>query len=151
MSPNVTLSIAYVKNGDYVFQNQGLLVAQPRIELGFHTAKAVYAPGERVDVDVQSTLAGKPVSADVNVGVVDEMIYVLQPEIAPRIEDFFFHPRRDNVRTSASLSFIGYDLATSRLGERAAPRPGQRARGQGAGATAPRQRRHRGVGATPDH
>jgi len=123
MSPNVTVSIAYVKGGDYVFQNQGLLVAQPRIELGFHTAKAVYAPGERVDVDVQATLAGKPVSADVNVGVVDEMIYVLQPEIAPRIEDFFFHPRRDNVRTSASLSFIGYDLATSRLGD--APRRGQ--------------------------
>ena len=123
MSPNITLSIAYVRNGDYVFQNQGLLVEQPRIALGFHTPKAVYAPGERVEVDVQSTLAGKPVSADVNVGVVDEMIYVLQPEIAPRIEDFFFHPRRDNVRTSASLSFIGYDLATSRLGD--APRRGQ--------------------------
>ena len=123
MSPNITLSVAYVKNGDYVFQNQGLLVEQPRIELGFHTAKAVYAPGERVDVDVQATLAGRPVVADVNVGVVDEMIYVLQPEIAPRIEDFFFHPRRDNVRTSASLSFIGYDLATSRLGE--TPQRGQ--------------------------
>jgi uncharacterized protein YfaS (alpha-2-macroglobulin family) len=123
MSPNITLSIAYVKNGDYVFQNQGLLVEQPRIALGFHTSKPVYAPGERVEVDVQSTLAGKPVSADVNVGVVDEMIYVLQPEIAPRIEDFFFHPRRDNVRTSASLSFIGYDLATSKLGD--APRRGQ--------------------------
>ncbi len=116
-SPNVTLSIAYLKNGDYVFQNQGLLVAQPRIELAFRTAKAVYAPGERVDVDVTATLGGKPVVADVNVGVVDEMIYVLQPEIAPRIEDFFFHPRRDNVRTSVSLSFIGYDLATSRLGD----------------------------------
>jgi uncharacterized protein YfaS (alpha-2-macroglobulin family) len=117
MGPNVTVSVAYVKNGDYVFQNQGLLVEQARIALAFHTAKAVYAPGERVDVDVSATLAGKPVAADVAVGVVDEMIYALQPEIAPRIEDFFFHPRRDNVRTSASLSFIGYDLATSRLGE----------------------------------
>ncbi len=123
MSPNITLSIAYVKNGDYVFQNQGLLVEQPRIVLGFHTAKAVYAPGERVDVDIAATLSGKPAVTDVNVGVVDEMIYVLQPEIAPRIEDFFFHPRRDNVRTGASLSFIGYDLATSRLGN--APVRGQ--------------------------
>lgn len=117
MSPNITLSVAVLKGGDYVFQNQGLLVAQPRVELAFHTPKAVYAPGERVDVDVVSTVGGKPVAADVHVGVVDEMIYVLQPEIAPRIEDFFFHPRRDNVRTSASLSFIGYDLATSRLGD----------------------------------
>src|SRR6185369_6505262 len=116
MSPNMTLSVAYVKNGDYVFQNQGVLVEQPRIALAFRTAKAVYAPGETVEVDVTTTLAGKPVPSEVTVGVVDEMIYVLQPEIAPSIDDFFYHPRRNNVRTSASLSFIGYDLATSKLG-----------------------------------
>ncbi|CAH2933779.1 MAG: UPF0192 protein YfaS [uncultured Paraburkholderia sp.] len=45
--------------------------------------------------------------------VVDEMVYVLQPEIAPNIVDFFYHPRRNNVRTSSSLSFISYDLARS--------------------------------------
>ncbi len=116
MSPNMTVSVAYIKRGDYVFQNQGLMVEQPRIALSFKADKAVYAPGETVTVDVSTTLAGKPVAADVTVGVVDEMIYVLQPEIAPSIDDFFFHPRRDNVRTSASLSFIGYDLATSVLG-----------------------------------
>ena len=116
MSPNMTVSVAYLKHGDYVFQNQGLMVEQPRIALSFKADKAVYAPGETVTVDVNTTLAGKPVAADVTVGVVDEMIYVLQPEIAPTIDDFFYHPRRDNVRTSASLSFIGYDLATNKLG-----------------------------------
>ena len=116
MSPNMTVSVAYVKNGDYVFQNQGLLVEQPRIALGLRTDKPVYAPGELVTVDVDTRLGGKPVAAEVAVGVVDEMIYVLQPEIAPGIEEFFYHPRRNNVRTSASLSFIGYDLATSKLG-----------------------------------
>ncbi len=116
MSPNMTVSVAYIKRGDYVFQNQGLMVEQPRIALSFKADKAVYAPGETVTVDVNTTLAGKPVAADVTVGVVDEMIYVLQPEIAPTIDDFFYHPRRDNVRTSASLSFIGYDLATNKLG-----------------------------------
>jgi alpha-2-macroglobulin len=117
MSPNMTLSVAYVKNGDYVFQNQGLRVEQPRIALDLRMPKAVYEPGEVVEVDVSTTLEGKPVAADVSVGVVDEMIYVLQPEIAPAIDEFFFHPRRNNVRTSASLAFIGYDLATGRLGE----------------------------------
>ena len=116
MSPNMTLSVAYVKNGDYVFQNQGIMVEQPRIALAFVSDKAVYEPGDTVTIDVSTTLAGKPVAADVAVGVVDEMIYVLQPEIAPSIGDFFYHPRRNNVRTSASLSFIGYDLATSKLG-----------------------------------
>jgi alpha-2-macroglobulin len=117
MSPNMTLSVAYVKNGDYVFQNQGVMVEQPRIVVSFKADKAVYLPGETVNVDVSTVLDGKPVAADVTVGVVDEMIYVLQPEIAPTIDDFFFHPRRNNVRTSASLSFIGYDLATSKLGD----------------------------------
>lgn len=117
MSPNMTLSVAYVKNGDYVFQNQGLRVEQPRIVLDFRMPKAQYEPGEVVEVDVSTTLAGKPVAADLSVSVVDEMIYVLQPEIAPAIDEFFFHPRRNNVRTSASLAFIGYDLATNRLGE----------------------------------
>ena len=117
MSPNMTLSVAYVKNGDYVFQNQGLRVEQPRIALDFRTPKAQYEPGEVVEVDVRTLLAGKPVAADLSVSVVDEMIYVLQPEIAPAIDEFFFHPRRNNVRTSASLAFIGYDLATGRLGE----------------------------------
>jgi len=116
MSPNMTLSVAYVKNGDYVFQNQGVLVEQPRIALSFKTDKAVYLPGETVTVDVSTLLGGKPTAADVTIGVVDEMIYVLQPEIAPSIDDFFFYPRRNNVRTGASLSFIGYDLATSKLG-----------------------------------
>ena len=86
MSPNMTLSVAYVKNGDYVFQNQGLRVEQPRIVLDFRTPKAVYEPGEVVEVDVSTTLAGKPVAADLSVGVVDEMIYVLQPEIFEILE-----------------------------------------------------------------
>lgn len=116
MSPNMTVSVAYVKNGDYVFQNQGLMVEQPRVAVGVRTDKPVYAPGDTVTVDIDTRLNGQPVAAEVAVGVVDEMIYVLQPEIAPAIEDFFYHPRRNNVRTSASLSFIGYDLATSKLG-----------------------------------
>ncbi|MFG6488356.1 alpha-2-macroglobulin [Roseateles sp. BYS78W] len=117
MAPNVAFSVAYAKHGDSVFQNQGLIVEQPRVALAFKTDKPVYAPGEQVTVEVSATVAGQPVAADVAVGVVDEMIYVLQPEIAPSIDDFFFHPRRNNVRTSVSLNFIGYDLATRKLGE----------------------------------
>ncbi|HSI52139.1 MAG TPA: MG2 domain-containing protein [Ideonella sp.] len=126
MSPNITVSVAYAKNGDSVFQNQGLSVVQPKVALAFRTDKPVYQPGETVNVEVSTTVAGQPVEAEVAVGVVDEMIYVLQPEIAPSIEDFYFHPRRNNVRTSVSLSFIGYDLATRALGEL----PGRRAEPQ---------------------
>jgi uncharacterized protein YfaS (alpha-2-macroglobulin family) len=113
-APNITLSVVYVKDGDYVFQNQGFKVEQPRVALEFKTAREVYQPGETVEVDVLATIDGKPAAANLAIGVVDEMIYVLQPEIAPDIFDFFYHPRRNNVRTAASLSFIGYDLSTPR-------------------------------------
>lgn len=110
--PNITFSVVYVKGGDYVFQNLGLKVEQPRINVAVKADKAVYAPGEKVTLDLTATLGGQPAAgSQLTVGVVDEMIYVLQPEIAPDVFDFFYHPRRNNVRTSASLSFIAYDLA----------------------------------------
>ncbi len=112
--PNITFSVAYTRQGDFVFQNAGLQIIEPRIALTFKTDKEVYQPGEKVTLDVTAQLDGKPLSTMVALGVVDEMIYVLQPEIAPEIGDFFYHPRRNNVRTTASLSFISYDLAAGR-------------------------------------
>ncbi len=112
--PNIMFSVAYTRQGDFVFQNAGLQIIEPRIALTFKTDKEVYQPGEKVTLDVTAQLDGKPVSTLVALGVVDEMIYVLQPEIAPDIGDFFYHPRRNNVRTTASLSFISFDLAAGR-------------------------------------
>ena len=54
------------------------------------TDKTHYQPGELVNVELTSSLKGKPVSAQLTVGVVDEMIYALQPEIAPNIGKFFY-------------------------------------------------------------
>lgn len=115
--PNITFSVAYARNGQYVFENHGLRVVLPKIDLVVKGAKDLYAPGEKVTLDVSATLGGKPVAANIALGVVDEMIYVLQPEIAPNIFDFFYHPRRNNVRTTSSLSFISYDLASGRNGK----------------------------------
>ncbi|MEF8766214.1 MAG: alpha-2-macroglobulin [Candidatus Accumulibacter phosphatis] len=109
--PNVTFSVLYLANGDYVFQNKGLRVAVPGVEVAIRTPRERYAPGETVTLELETRVAGRPTPALVNLGVVDEMIYVLQPEIAPSIGSFFYHPRRNNVRTTVSLSFIGYDLA----------------------------------------
>ena len=109
--PNVTFSVLYLNEGDYVFQNKGLRVAVPTVEVVILPAQERYAPGDTVKLEIETRLAGKAAPALVNLGVVDEMIYVLQPEIAPDINNFFYHPRRNNVRTAVSLSFIGYDLA----------------------------------------
>ncbi|WP_299065156.1 alpha-2-macroglobulin [Accumulibacter sp.] len=109
--PNVTFSVLYLANGDYVFQNKGLRVAVPTVDVAIRTPRERYAPGETVTLELETRVGGRPTPALVNLGVVDEMIYVLQPEIAPSIGNFFYHPRRNNVRTTVSLSFIGYDLA----------------------------------------
>ncbi|CAD6560025.1 alpha-2-macroglobulin family protein [Paraburkholderia metrosideri] len=124
-APNMTFSVLYVHAGEYVFQNAGIVVAQPQIELNVKSDKPVYGPGDTVTLNFDSTLNGKPEAANLTVSVVDEMVYVLQPEIAPNIVDFFYHPRRNNVRTSSSLSFITYDLARSPL--KGAPGGPQRA------------------------
>jgi uncharacterized protein YfaS (alpha-2-macroglobulin family) len=124
-APNMTFSVLYVHAGEYVFQNAGIVVAQPQIELTVKSDKPVYGPGDTVTLNFDSTLNGKPEAANLTVSVVDEMVYVLQPEIAPNIVDFFYHPRRNNVRTSSSLSFITYDLARSPL--KGAPGGPQRA------------------------
>ncbi|MCM2277204.1 MAG: alpha-2-macroglobulin family protein [Oligoflexia bacterium] len=115
-NPNITLSVAYVTNGHYFFENKGIKVSTPKVLVTFKPDKETYQPGEKVNVSVETTFRGKPVDATLSVGVVDEMIYVLQPEIAPDIADFFFHPRRNQVRTSSSLSFHSYDAAVSATG-----------------------------------
>lgn len=110
-SPNLTFSVLYTRSGDYSFQNAGIKVSVPQVQIAVSTDKERYEPGETVKVELNTTYAGKPVSSHLTVSVVDEMIYALQPEIAPGIDQFFYHPRRNNVRTSASLSFISYDVA----------------------------------------
>ena len=114
--PNMTLSVAHTRGGELVFENAGLLVVQPRIALQFKADKDVYLPGDTVTLDILAQLDGKPLATAFSLGVVDEMVYVLQPEIVPDIVDFFHHPRRNNVRTTASSSFISYDMAQARSG-----------------------------------
>lgn len=121
-SPNMTFSVAYVRDGDYVFQNKGVTVKVPRIQVAFRPDKERYAPGETVEVDVSTTLDGEPLSARLAVGVADEAVYVLQPEIAPDIGDFFYHIRHNQVRTASSLNFHAYDKAIPAVGN--GPLPG---------------------------
>lgn len=123
-APNVTLSVAYVKNNEFVFENAGILVTNPKVNIRIAADKKQYAPGDVVKLTIDTSVtsvdgkaANRAVSAQVSLGVVDEMIYVLQPEIAPNIYDFFYHPRRNNVRTQYSQSFIGYDLSSNQLGK----------------------------------
>ena len=110
-APNITFSVLYTLDHDYVFANAGLVVAQPELALTLSPEKVEYQPGETVNIDIDARFDGQPARALLVAGAVDEMVYVLQPEIVPPITEFFYHVRRNNVRTAASLSFISYDMA----------------------------------------
>ncbi len=114
--PNIVLSAAFVKNGKYFFTNAGIKVAVSTIALDFQFDKKVYSPGETVNVTLKASRNSKPVETVVSVSVVDEMVYTLQPEIAPDITQFFHHPVRNEVKTNASLNFHTYDSAVSATG-----------------------------------
>ncbi|HEY6527359.1 MAG TPA: alpha-2-macroglobulin [Cellvibrionaceae bacterium] len=110
-APNITFSVVYSLHEDFSFQNAGIKVNKPMVAIAVTADKTEYLPGQTVNLDIKTHFLDKPIAAQIVLSVVDEMIYTLQPEIAPSIEDFFYHPRRNNVRTSASLAFINYDLA----------------------------------------
>lgn len=122
-APNITFSAVYSLHKDFSFQNAGIKVAKPMVTVQVTADKNDYLPGQTVNLAIHTQYLDKPVAAQVALAVVDEMIYTLQPEIAPSIEEFFYHPRRNNVRTSASLAFINYDLALPGSSPRL---PGQR-------------------------
>ncbi|MBF0143379.1 MAG: alpha-2-macroglobulin family protein [Magnetococcales bacterium] len=109
--PNLTFSVAIFQDGKYSFRNKGIRVENDPIAIALTPDKPRYRPGERVTVAMTTTVAGEPVAANLAVGVVDEMVYVLQPELAPDIRDFFGHWRRNQVRTLSSLDFFTYDQA----------------------------------------
>ncbi|MBF0271518.1 MAG: alpha-2-macroglobulin family protein [Magnetococcales bacterium] len=109
--PNLTLSALMVADGAFIFQNKGIRVENDPVVMTLTPNKGRYQPGERVTVDLETSLANQPVSADLTVSVVDETVYLLQPELAPDIREFFGHLRRNQVRTHSSLQFHTYDQA----------------------------------------
>ncbi|KAF5288603.1 hypothetical protein FQR65_LT20937 [Abscondita terminalis] len=129
-SPNLTFSAAVHKGGEYSFQKRRHQSGHATDRVAIATDKAHYQPGETVTWTCLpcSPASRIPAHSDSQRG--DEMVYALQPEVAPSIDQFFYHPRRNNVRTSASLSFISYDVALARQPKRPA-KSNARARGQG--------------------
>ncbi|MFH0783990.1 MAG: alpha-2-macroglobulin [Pseudomonadota bacterium] len=109
--PNLTFSVLIMQDGTFLFQNKGIRVEEAAISIAMTPDKGAYRPGDQVTVELFTAIEGKAVAADLAVGVVDEMVYVLQPELAPDIRDFFGHFRRNQVRTVSSLNFHTYDQA----------------------------------------
>ena len=94
--PNVTVSVLFLKN-DTLYQATKVIKVPPtqqRLQVDITPAKDIFQPQQTVAYDVLTRDAsGKPVSAEVAVGVVDEAIYSLYPDISGDMVNVLY-PRR---------------------------------------------------------
>jgi uncharacterized protein YfaS (alpha-2-macroglobulin family) len=113
-APNVYLNVTFVKNNEMYSQDQVLIVParDKMINLSLLPNKKEYKPRETASYTVQARdLAGNPVAgAEVSLGVVDEAIYSIQPDITPNIRTEFYGKRYNQVDTNLSVTyrFVGF-------------------------------------------
>jgi alpha-2-macroglobulin len=108
MAPNVFLS-AVMLQGESIYERTVTVRvpdAKKKLEVSVKADKAKYKPGETGKLEVSVTdSSGKGTAGEVGLGVVDEAIYLVQPDRTTNITSFF-HGSRDNaVGTSNSLYF----------------------------------------------
>jgi uncharacterized protein YfaS (alpha-2-macroglobulin family) len=113
-APNVFVGIAAIKENQIV-QRQRMLVVNPSekfVTVEVKPDRKEYRPrGKAVYQILTKGADGRPVSAEVTLGLVDESIYALQDEYALDIRRHFIHRIQDGVLTSSSLYYYDYGRA----------------------------------------
>ena len=116
-APNVYVGVAAIKENQIVQKRRMLIVNPSRkfLTVEIKPDKAQYRPREKARYEVRTLDAdGKPVSAEVAFGIVDESIYALQPEYAADIRRHFIHRKGNEVRTYSSLYYYDYGRAENK-------------------------------------
>src|SRR6185503_3618660 len=76
------------------------------LSVDIQPSRAEYKPAEAATYSVTTKdFAGKPVSAEVSFGLVDEAIYAIRPEAAEDITKAFYGTSYNRVTTTSSLSY----------------------------------------------
>jgi hypothetical protein len=118
-APNVFVGVTAIKENQIV-QRQRMLVVNPSakfVSVALRPDKAQYRPRQKARYEVESTGAdGRPVAAEVALGIVDESIYALQDEYGLDIRRHFIHRRLDQVATSSSLYYYDWGRAKQKDG-----------------------------------
>jgi alpha-2-macroglobulin len=113
-APNVYLDVVAIKE-NAVVQARKMIVVNPSerfIKVEVAPDKGQYRPRNKALYSVTTTGPdGKPVAAEVSLGVVDDSIYALQDEYAWDIRKHFAHRRGNEVGTTTSLQYWDYGRA----------------------------------------
>lgn len=110
--PNVHLSALYVRDGRLAYSGVPLRVSIAARELAVEitTDRPSAGPGESVSYRVRvSDASGRPVQAEVSLGIVDEAIYALREDDPQALRRAFYPSRDSAVRTefSGSVQYLG--------------------------------------------
>ncbi len=115
-APSVYLSAAAIVNDEMYSESQRIAVVPEGklLDIRITTDKEIYKPGEKGSLVVRALdEKGSPVgNVDIAIGMVDEAVYAIRPDITPDIQRSFYGTRWNEVATSTSLSFSIYGDAT---------------------------------------
>jgi uncharacterized protein YfaS (alpha-2-macroglobulin family) len=105
--PSIELSVTLVQEKQIYQQQMRIEVARDdqRLHVVVTPGKERYAPGEAATYTVSTqTVAGKPVPAEVGLGVVDAAVYAIQPDQTPDIEGYFYSGQDIRIQTDFSFA-----------------------------------------------
>ncbi|HUU12207.1 MAG TPA: alpha-2-macroglobulin family protein [Terriglobia bacterium] len=111
--PNFFIGVTFVKN-EQLFEaskNVSVPATEKVLNVTIETDKAQYRPNDQVTYTIRTEDAGgRPVSAEVSLGVVDEAIYAVRPESVRPPEKVFYARSWNKVYTQFSTTywFMGY-------------------------------------------
>jgi len=104
--PNVYLSLCTAYKGKFYISHLNLNIsAEERfLAIDITTDKTEYQPSEKVSYRIKTKdRYGRPVSAEVSLGVVDSSIYAISKEIMPDIKRYFYGMRPNYIITRHSF------------------------------------------------
>jgi len=106
--PNVTVDTLYIKN-NILYQASKILKVPPvhqQLQVDITPAKDLFQPQQTATYDVVTRdFAGKPVSADLSFGVVDEAIYSLYPDSSGDMVAALYPQRHVESQVDSSLDY----------------------------------------------
>lgn len=106
--PNFFFAATYVKDEQLHVRSKNISVpaTEKVLKVTIETDKAQYRPNERVTYTITAEdEQGRPVSAELSLGVVDEAIYAVRPDDVQPPEKVFYRRRWNQVFTQFSTSY----------------------------------------------
>ncbi len=107
-TPNVFVTASMLYGGRVLNSQKRVLIDDPKRKLGLKiiAPKAKFGAGEATSLQLKTVdSSGAGVPAEVSVAVVDEGVYLVQPDTVPDIAAFFHRPRGNVVGTSFSQNW----------------------------------------------